>query len=397
MLRAKDSIYACGLGVINYYKPERFPIKNVISFLRLKSSPIEGGVKDVACGYGFTVFVTKDQTSTNNCFGFGFNSHSQIGYHELSPGRPLEIVIKPQPIFTHGKPIAKVKCGRAHSVLLDESGSIFTLGNNAFGQCCRPINPKEEYFGRDLITKVKDLPDNIIGIECGQDHSMFLTAEGKVYSCGWGADGQTGLGHNKNQANLGKVKGDIKNVKIIKLSSRCDTVLALDDQNNVFGWGNSEYAQFRNLTYGDSEQFNTPRLLKINDVPGRIVDIACGGTICALLNDKGHVYVWGFGILGLGPKIDHLTYPTLIPPTLFGINDMNEEEKVVSIDVGHSHFSAITSSGDLYNWGRNRSGCLGFGHNQDQYFPMKVNLDLGIVRKVALGIDHSCAIVGRVC
>ena len=29
-------------------------------------------------------------------------------------------------------------------------------------------------------------------VACGQDHSLFLTETGKVYACGWGADGQTG-------------------------------------------------------------------------------------------------------------------------------------------------------------------------------------------------------------
>ena len=29
-------------------------------------------------------------------------------------------------------------------------------------------------------------------VVCGQDHTMFLTEDGEVYSCGLGADGQTG-------------------------------------------------------------------------------------------------------------------------------------------------------------------------------------------------------------
>lgn len=37
----------------------------------------------------------------------------------------------------------------------------------------------------------KDFP-SVWQVACGQDHSMFLTDKGEVYSCGWGADGQTG-------------------------------------------------------------------------------------------------------------------------------------------------------------------------------------------------------------
>jgi len=32
-----------------------------------------------------------------------------------------------------------------------------------------------------------------VQVVCGQDHTLFLTEDGQVYSCGLGADGQTGM------------------------------------------------------------------------------------------------------------------------------------------------------------------------------------------------------------
>ena len=76
--------------------------------------------------------------------------------------------------------------------------------------------------------------------------------------------------------------------------------------------------------------------------------------------------------------------------------------------------AAVTSSGDLYTWGRNRSSCLGLGTRDtvDQPFPLKV---LGMMRfflrsvaftrphyqvavggrvtSAKLGVDHSIAVV----
>lgn len=66
----------------------------------------------------------------------------------------------------------------------------------------------------------------MLQIVCGQDHTLFLTEDGKVYACGWGADGQTGLGHNKNVGIPQNVKGDIENEKILDVSSSADGVLA---------------------------------------------------------------------------------------------------------------------------------------------------------------------------
>jgi hypothetical protein len=57
---------------------------------------------------------------------------------------------------------------------------------------------------------------------------MFLTESGKVYSCGLGSDGQTGLGHFNCQTVPSQVMGDVKNEKIVKVASSGDCVLSLN-------------------------------------------------------------------------------------------------------------------------------------------------------------------------
>lgn len=88
--------------------------------------------------------------------------------------------------------------------------------------------------------------------------------------------------------------------------------------------------------------------------------------------DKGCVYVWGYGLLGKGPEVQQSFTPTLIPSILFGCNDFQQDTRVTSISCGICHLGAVTNFGDLYMWGKNRSGCLGLGHKNDQYFPIKV-------------------------
>lgn len=57
---------------------------------------------------------------------------------------------------------------------------------------------------------------------------MFLTVNGRVFACGWGADGQTGLESYQNQGIPKLVEGEIKGEKIVKLSSSADAVLAIN-------------------------------------------------------------------------------------------------------------------------------------------------------------------------
>ena len=131
---------------------------------------------------------------------------------------------------------------------------------------------------------------------------MFLTESGKVFSCGWSADGQTGVGHYENVVKPTQILGDIKDEKIVKLACVADNVLALNgkcilkfarsnfinllwfaDKGEVFGWGNSEYGQFNMVT--DEQQINSPIKLDLGEV-GKVIDIATGGSICLVLNGK---------------------------------------------------------------------------------------------------------------
>uniref|UniRef100_A0A1B6LHQ8 Uncharacterized protein n=2 Tax=Graphocephala atropunctata TaxID=36148 RepID=A0A1B6LHQ8_9HEMI len=124
---------------------------------------------------------------------------------------------------------------------------------------------------------------------------------------------------------------------------------------------------------------------------GRIVDIAAGGSFCAALNEDGGVFVWGFGLLGLGPNVEKSAKPLEIPRTLFGENLFMSNSRVTGLGSGLYHLAALTSLGQLYTWGHNKGGCLGHGHLNDQFFPLKVNIGAHTI-KVAAGVDHTVAL-----
>jgi hypothetical protein len=56
---------------------------------------------------------------------------------------------------------------------------------------------------------------------------------------------------------------------------------SISDKGEVFGWGNTEYDQFRCVT--DEQQIHSPIHLKLDGV-GKVIDIAAGGTSCMVLN-----------------------------------------------------------------------------------------------------------------
>ncbi|XP_030895575.1 RCC1-like G exchanging factor-like protein [Leptonychotes weddellii] len=334
-------------------------------------------ISSVACGYGFTLLSSKTKDVTK-VWGMGLNKDSQLGFQRSRKDktRGYEYVLEPSPVpLPLDRPqetqVLQVSCGRAHSLILTDREGVFSMGNNSYGQCGRNVVENEIYSESHKVNRMQDFDGQVVQVVCGQDHSLFLTDKGEVYSCGWGADGQTGLGHYRITSVPTKLAGDLAGVHVVQVATHGDCCLAVSAEGGLFGWGNSEYLQLAAVT--DSTQVNVPRCLPFSGV-GKVKQAACGGTGCAVLNGEGQVFVWGYGILGKGPNLVESALPEVIPPTLFGLTEFNPEVHVSLIRCGLSHFAALTNKGELFVWGKNIRGCLGIGRLEDQYFPWRVRL-----------------------
>lgn len=102
---------------------------------------------------------------------------SKIG-HNLDEKIPNMVCI-PRPItlplqHTSTKVIG-MAAGRAHTLILTTEG-LFTLGNNAYGQCGRPIILSENYEKSMVVHCIPDIKGNkIISVTAGQDHRYKIS------------------------------------------------------------------------------------------------------------------------------------------------------------------------------------------------------------------------------
>lgn len=386
------------LGIPSFVVPDsgrKTPRKYQLTPYRLETAE---KITSASCGYGFTLLASSTKDSTK-VWGMGLNKDSQLGFQRSQHDRlqSYEYVLEPSPVaLPLSRPlqtrVLQVSCGRAHSLVLTDREGVFSFGNNSYGQCGRPVVEDEVYSGSHIIHQLQGFSGQVVQVACGQDHSLFLTDEGKVYSCGWGADGQTGLGHHEKSWRPVEVGGDLSGVQVQQVCTYGDCSLALSRDGELYGWGNSEYRQLAMAT--DATQMPSPRRLPL-DGCGRLVQAACGGTQVAALNDRGDVFVWGYGILGKGPRLSESSVPEQIPPSLFGRSDFNPSAAVTSIRCGLNHFAAVTDRGELLVWGKNVRGVLGIGTRDDQYFPWRVTVP-GQVLDVACGVDHMVALVKSV-
>ncbi|KRY58257.1 Williams-Beuren syndrome chromosomal region 16 -like protein, partial [Trichinella britovi] len=354
----------------------------------------KNNVIGIACGVGFSLFICRERgTKLTAAYGTGLNTYSQLSSQPHSPNNhTMRCVVEPKVLplplsYPEKTKVTHVSCGRAHSLVATDKEGVFSLGSNEHGQCGRPVILNEDYQRSGMVHHIRDLPTDVKQMVCGFDYSLVLDSEGHVYAFGFGYGGQLGNGTAKSNWKPGIIEGDIKDERIVQISSAGDCVLALSDKGDVFGWGNSEFRQLG--TSSKQTQVNLPRHLDLKI--GRVKEIACSGSSCAALTADTKLFVWGYGPLGLGPKTRFTPQPMLLPSTLFGENAFEPEVHPVRVFGGISHFAVINSKADLYMWGRNECGFLGLGHNKEQFFPFKVSINCN-VQEVSCGPFHTLAL-----
>uniref|UniRef100_A0A0X3P7F7 Williams-Beuren syndrome chromosomal region 16 protein homolog n=1 Tax=Schistocephalus solidus TaxID=70667 RepID=A0A0X3P7F7_SCHSO len=407
-------------------------------------------VKNVACGFGYSIFLRKCSRRGLVILGCGLNTDGQLGPHpnaihgKTPVGVQFDLLPEPQVIQLPSDkyvPFA-VACGRAHTLVackprsFDAPHCIYSFGNNTFGQCARQMIRDEVYSSEHATITQVPSPETVTAVKqlvCGQDHSLVLTEDGLVFSAGLGTDGQTGLGTTDCVDRLTRVRGAIEDVPIEQISSRGDTVLALSRCGRLFAWGNNEYGQIWPIS--DEVQVTQPVELPLREYVdsvtrhvspsaestalgadfklGNLISIASAGSMCAVVDDFGQVLVWGFGCLGLGPRTYHCDRPRLIPPPLFAPTLPRSEHRIVEVVPGLHHFIARSNAGLLWSWGAPRGavGCLGLGKlhkvgqpisakrsdveiaKAAQTYPAQISLPAEALQ-VSCGVDHTF-VLGR--
>ncbi len=106
--------------------------------------------------------------------------------------------------------------------------------------------------------------------------------------------------------------------------------------------------------------------------PGEIIIyVRGGGEHAGLLTSYGRVFMWGLnndGQLGDGSTTNY-TYPIDIT----GAFNLDDDERIVSLELGNYFSMALTSKGRVFTWGDNLSGQIGDGtYNNDVLLPKDI-------------------------
>jgi hypothetical protein len=94
------------------------------------------------------------------------------------------------------KPIKNFSCGESHTVILTEDGTLYSCGHNKFGQLgIGNNNHQNKLVPIHFFSKVfADTDKCIVDVNCGGCHSAFITNTNEVWMCGKNNDGRLGIG-----------------------------------------------------------------------------------------------------------------------------------------------------------------------------------------------------------
>ena len=128
--------------------------------------------------------------------------------------------------------IVDIKCGYFHTLVLTSNREVYSCGGNYCGELGIP-----NCTSSDNLKKIDTLSD-IIRIECGYFHSMFIDCDYNLFICGRNFYGQLGL-DDKFRGKL--IKHSLSN--IIDISSGGNSTFVKTTDNEIYAFGSNKFLE----------------------------------------------------------------------------------------------------------------------------------------------------------
>ena len=253
------------------------------------------------------------------------------------------IVSKPECV---AKDIISYSAGTDHAAAVNKDGTLYTWGCNDKGQL-----GLGDTTARSVPTRVK-IDDTIVKVWCGnkvtfaqaKDHTVYVFGDNSNYMLGTKTSSSTQTKPIKNEY--------LSETEITKLVLRDDFALALM-HGVVYGWGINSYYR---LTSACGKTVKYPESV---ECPTNIIDIAAGNSHCLAISNGGVLYGWGnnsYNVFGVETDTRTVEAATVI-------EIIDREDNVIgfdNIEAAGYHTIAIATNGDVYAWGDNSDGQLGY-------------------------------------
>lgn len=271
----------------------------------------------------------------------GYNQNGQLGNGQpVGAGYDTKAHPALVPVMTNAVAAA---AGANHSLFLTADGRLWGMGYNGDGELGN---------GTTLNTNQPvTVASNVVAVAAGGAHSLFVKADGTLWAMGFDYYGQLGITISKANATNKPVQVASNVVAVAAGDSHS---LFIKSDGTLWSMGLNNYGQLAN---GTTIPTNKPILVASN-----VVAVAAGLYFSLYL--KSDNTLWGvgdnrYGELGDGSTVSR----SLAAPVLGGSN-------VVAMAAGPTHVLFLQGDNTLWGMGDNGYGQLGNGTTLKQYTPV---------------------------
>ncbi|KAL4144789.1 hypothetical protein PRNP1_013915 [Phytophthora ramorum] len=388
------------------------------------------GVLGIACGETFTYVLCNDanlySAGTGPCGQLG---HQDIVHEKLVHFRLMESMTEDKRSKGEGR-FSQIHAGTNFGLVVTTEGHAYTWGNGEVGQLGHQDNKNKKVPKK--ISALRELEVPVELAACGSDFVIMTTKDsgddqfntqqpGVFMSMGSNTQAQLADGSAKNQwvpQLLNNDAPDITSVENLDIKEPAEFLLGRDitqlaagrahaaavvaGTKGLWTWGYGERGQVGHSKPspppGQSKffrsQFRVPRPRFIQAFKNDVVKyVACGGQHTFVLLQDGRLFAMGdneFGQLGVkrGASSEENCVDEPVHVTAFG-----SDKSIKQICCGDDFSVALTTTGDVYSWGRGQIGQLGLGESQTGPLdtPTKVP-DLPVIQKLSVGLNQVFAI-----
>lgn len=222
---------------------------------------------------------------------------------------------------------------------------------------------KNHQLSRPLLQQLK------VHVDMGRNFSLWYTAE-QLYTCGYNADGQLGLGDNQDRTTFTQVTGFQGTIQ--KAIAR-DSHIFLLTHVGLYACGRNEYGE---LGLGDKHGHFA--FTRVGGIEGTVREIVAGNKCTFVVTDRG-LYASGqgdFGQLGLGNKKGSSVF--IFVPGIEG-----KIQQVLTNDYN----TLVLTDENLYACGHNGDGQLGLKDTENRSTFTPVPGVQGKIHQIALGTN----------
>ena len=327
-----------------------------------KRTPVQvpglSNVIAIAAGNDHSLALKSDGT----VWAWGWNNSGQLGNVSTTSSN-VPVQVRSISTATYLTGVSAIAAGGNHSLAL-VNGMVLEWG--AVNSKTRP-------------TAMSSLSTDVIAIAAGYNHSLALKSNGTVWAWGSNSNGQLGNGGTTNSsAPVQVLKGASVNAdespnleRVAAISAGNNHSVALTSDGKVWSWGQNDKGQLGNNSYTNS---STP----VGVVGGGggsaspltgVSAISAGSDHSLALQSNGTVSAWGhnlFGQLGVNNDDEDRNTYALVS----GVDGNGYLNNAMAIAGGGCHSVALTSDGKVLTWGLNFRGQLGNNANANKNAPV---------------------------